>query len=124
MQLTEHKPGDHYFIRRLTSAGIQVVDTVHATSLIVGARHLDTDWPVTRLSELNRETITPIIDLKPELVILGCGDTQAFPAPEVMLEFARNGIGLEVMTLEAACRTFNVVMSEDRRAVAALIWSE
>lgn len=124
MQLTEHKPGDHYFIRRVSAEGIQINDTVHATSLIVGARHLDTDWPVTSLNELSQDTIAPIVELEPELVIIGYGRTQKFPEREVMLEFAQRGIGLEIMTLEAACRTFNVVMSENRRAVAALIWND
>lgn len=124
MQLTEHKPGDHYFIRRVTADGIQVADKTHTTSLIVGARHLDTEWPVNSLDELNRETVARIIELEPELVIIGYGRTQTFPDREVMLEFTKRGIGLEIMTLEAACRTFNVVMSENRRAVAALIWED
>lgn|SRR5690554_4976090 len=123
MQLTEHRPGDHNFIRRVTAAGIHIVDTTYTTSLIIGARHLDTDWPVGDIAELDRDAIAPILALEPELVLLGYGRVQTFPPRAVMLEFARRGIGLESMTLEAACRTFNVVMSENRRAVAALIWS-
>ena len=59
--------------------------------------------------------------MTPELVILGFGQTQHFPSIEIQREFLKNGIGLECMNLAAACRTFNVLMSENRRALAGLI---
>lgn len=122
MDLSEQRPGDHYFLRAVSPAGIQVVDTVYTASLLLTAQRLVTDWPVTGVGGLGEDTLAPIWELEPELVILGTGTRQRFPAREVQMEFLKRQIGLEVMTLDAAARTFNVVVSEGRRAAAALIW--
>lgn len=121
MQLTEHKPGNHHVIRRVDEHGILIDEQLFPTSLIVGARLLDPDWPVRSLKDLTSDYIEPLIRLEPELVLIGVGERQQFPAIEIQREFLRRGIGLECMTLGAACRTFNVLMSENRRALAGLI---
>lgn len=121
MQLTEHKPGNHHAIRRVDDNGVLVDDQLHDRSLILGARLLQPDWPVRSLDELSLQAIEPLLRLDPELVLIGIGKKQQFPAIEIQREFLRRGIGLECMTLDAACRTFNVLMSENRRALAALI---
>lgn len=121
MQLTEHKPGAWHTIRRADEDGLLIDQTLHRTSLIVGARLLNTDWPVQSFDDLSAATIAPLLEHEPELVILGFGQTQHFPSIDIQREFLKNGIGLECMNLAAACRTFNVLMSENRRALAGLI---
>lgn len=121
MQLTEHRPGQYHHIRKVLPDGI-VIDDLHlASSVIVGARLLHPHWPVTGLADLNTDTVAPLLEHEPELVIIGCGQRPMFPDPGVQRLFLERGIGLECMTLAAACRTFNVLMSENRRAVAGLI---
>jgi uncharacterized protein len=121
MQLTEHLPGDHHVVRSVDEHSVVIDDRRYTGSIIVGARLLDDDWPVHRLDDLDQEQIAPLIEHRPELVILGIGDRQQIAAPELQRAFYRHGIGLECMTLPAACRTFNVLMSENRRAVAGLV---
>lgn len=121
MLLTEHKPGNHHAIRRVDQSGILIDDQLHTSSLILGARLIDPDWPVHSLDQLTAETIEPLLRLEPELVLIGIGQQQQFPTVEIQREFLRRGIGLECMTLDAACRTFNILMSENRRALAGLI---
>lgn len=121
MQLTEHKPGNHHHIRSVDDNGLVIDDRRYTTSLILGARLLNADWPVRDLSDLNEETIQPLIEHSPEVVVIGIGKVQAFPDPAVQMAFLRQGVGVECMTLDAACRTFNVLMSENRRALAGLI---
>ncbi len=123
MQLTEHRPGNHHVVRRVDSRAVWIDDQRIEHSLIVGARFLRTDWPVRDLADLNEQALTPIFELSPELVLIGFGDQQQFVAPSLQRRFFEQGIGLECMTLPAACRTFNVLMSENRRAIAALILS-
>ena len=89
-------------------------------SCLVTAGRLITDWPPATFAELAPAHLGAIFELAPELVLLGTGPAQRFAAPEVRSEFARRRIGLEVMQLGAACRTFNVLVQEDRRVVAAL----
>lgn len=121
MQLTEHKPGDHYFIRSVGPDHIVIAAQTYKTSVILGARLLEPDWAVSSLDELTPETIEPLLKHQPELVILGVGSEQCFPPASIYHAFLSRQIGLECMTLQAASRTFNVLMSENRRALAALI---
>ncbi len=60
--------------------------------------------------------------MKPQLVLLGTGDRQQFPPVQIRGAFVRAGVGLEVMDLGAACRTFNVLVQEERRVCAALLF--
>ncbi len=121
MQLTEHRPGRHHHIRRVAETEVTIDEVVHRRSLIVGAHLKIEDWPVRDLSDLDPATIAPLVEHQPELVVVGQGTRPSFPAPEVQRLFLERGIGLEVMTLSAACRTFNILMSENRRAIAGLI---
>ena len=123
VDLTLHRPGDHHFIRSISEEGITVVDTLYPNSLVLSASSLLADWPVTSLQELGEEQLQPILETDPEVVILGTGERQAFPPPKLVMKFYEKGIGFEAMTTQAACRTFNVLVSEGRDVTAALIQS-
>jgi uncharacterized protein len=121
MQLTEHRPGDHHIVRRVTDDSIQIDEQHYHASLILGARLLQPEWPVRAYGDLSEATIAPLLEHRPEVVLLGFGRQQSFPPIDVQRAFLRAGIGLECMTLDAAARTFNVLMSENRRALAGFI---
>ncbi len=124
MELTEHTAGNYHQIRGVEPDRVFVTDRWYDSSLVVGARYLDPGWPVTDLAELDEARIAALVELGPELVIVGVGQRQQILSRECQLGFIRHGIGVECMTLDAAARTFNVLMSENRRALAALIISE
>ena len=121
MELTLHKPGDHHFIRTFDTESITVVDTVYRASLVLSADRVVSDWPVRSVAELGEAHLEVVLEMEPEVVLLGTGRTQAFPDPRLLSAFFERGVGFEAMTTEAACRTFNVLLSEGRKAVAALI---
>ena len=56
-----------------------------------------------------------------KVVIIGTGKTLKFPPPQVTAELQVKGIGVEIMAHDAACRTFNILLAEDRRVVVALL---
>ena len=89
-------------------------------SCLVTAERLITDWPPASFDELAPVHLEAIFALAPELVLLGTGPVQRFAPTAVRNEFAQRGIGLEVMELGAACRTFNVLIQEQRPVLAAL----
>ncbi len=120
-QLTLERPGRHHVVRSVGPAGIQVGDSVFTGPLILGAQELIDDWPPATLDSLAPEHLQPILDLSPEVVLLGTGPEQGFLHPSRLAPFYRAGVGIEVMTTEAACRTFNVLVMEERRVVAALL---
>lgn len=122
MDLTLHRPGEHLFIRSISAEGMTVADTLYKTSLVLSPQSLVPNWPVQSVKALEEKHLAPIFELSPEVVILGTGTKQAFPPPQLVMKFYEKGIGFEAMTTKAACRTFNVLISEERKAVAALIF--
>ena len=76
---------------------------------------------LARLQALSDDHLAAVHELEPEVVLLGTGARQTFPDRELMLGLLQAGIGLEIMDTASACRTYNVLMSEGRRVVAALI---
>ena len=79
------------------------------------------EWGPQHFDAITPEHLGQLTDYQPEIVILGTGQHQQFPEPRFTAELLTRGIGLEVMNTDAACRTFNILLSEDRRVVAALI---
>jgi uncharacterized protein len=80
------------------------------------------DWPVASLAEISPSALDSVLDLGPEIVLLATGGTQRFPEPAVFAHVYSRGVGLEVMEVGAACRTYNVLLSEDRRVALALLF--
>lgn len=89
-------------------------------SIILSAQGLISDWEPSSLAELTANHIEIINSLEPALVLLGTGARLQFPASEILSPLHKMGIGVEIMDTAAACRTFNVLMSEGRKVAAAL----
>ena len=121
MDLRQDRPGEHLYIRSISEQGIQVVDQWHTGPLVLSAQELVTDWPVREFAEITEHSLQPVFAMNPDVVLLGTGATQKFLPPELMVALYERGIGAETMTTDAACRTFNVLVSEERRVVAALL---
>jgi uncharacterized protein len=90
-------------------------------SLILTSRRIITDWEPNHLEELTATHLEMVLSLDPELVLLGTGARQQFPAMELLSRFHRAQIGVEVMDTAAACRTFNILIAEGRHVAAALL---
>ncbi len=119
MQLTLASRSSH-FIRSYDATGIQIGERHLDHSVLVSAGHI-IDWSASDIAQLNNEHLQPIFALKPEIVILTTGLQQAFASAKIHAAFMAREIGLECMELGAACRTFNVLLSEDRQVVLALL---
>jgi len=93
----------------------------HEASLVVSGERLVTDWPVAAVDGLSPDHFAAILELSPEIVLLGTGPRLAFPDPAKLAPLYRAGLGVEVMDTPAACRTYNILLGEGRNVVAALI---
>ena len=91
------------------------------TSLILMADKLITPWAVAGLAGLTLADFAPLIDLNPELVVFGAGQSFQFPDRRIMAAFSAARIGFETMDTPAACRTYNVLVGEGRDVAAALL---
>jgi uncharacterized protein len=110
-------------IRAYSSAELRIGEQSVRRSCIITAEELVTDWEPATFADLSAAHLAPVLALAPELVLLGTGATQRFPPAAVRTAFAERGIGLEVMDLGAACRTFNILVQEERRVAALLFLS-
>jgi len=121
MKIAKEATGrDTKVIRAYAPGRINVSETLLTRSFILAADRVVEDWPPQRFEELKAEHLEAALALEPEILIIGTGAAQRFLAPELMAALSRAGMGLEVMDTAAACRTYNVLLSEDRKVVAAL----
>lgn len=58
---------------------------------------------------------------EPEIIIYGAGWQPVLPPRDLVFALARRGIGFEIMDTPAACRTFNILVGEDRDVAAVLV---
>lgn len=92
-----------------------------AQPMVVTPDSIHTDWPATDFTNLCAAHFDFLLALNPELVLLGTGNTGRFPHPSLFSALIQRGIGLEVMDNRAACRTYNILASEGRRVLVALL---
>jgi uncharacterized protein len=109
-------------VRSYSSGELRVGEQVFHRSCILTPDQVVPDWRPTKVEDLEERDLDALLATKPELVLLGTGDRQRFPAVQIRGAFVRAGIGLEVMDMGAACRTFNVLVQEERRVCAALLF--
>lgn len=94
----------------------------HASSVIVLAERVQ-PWSVASFDALTAQDFENLLDLQVEIVLLGTGPKQRFPRPGLTAPLARARVGLEVMDVQAACRTYNILVAEERRVAAALLFA-
>ena len=100
---------------------IRMRDRVFRASLIATRDQVIADWKAAPIDRLVIDDFGGLLELAPAVVILGTGRQQLMPPPELFAAFAARGIGLEVMDTGAACRTYNLLLSENREVAIALI---
>ncbi|MCD5363003.1 Mth938-like domain-containing protein [Chromobacterium aquaticum] len=92
----------------------------HDGNLIVTPDSVE-PWPVAAFEELQESHFSALLALQPEVVLFGSGKHLRFCHPRLSAALTAAGIGVETMDTQAACRTFNILLAEDRRVVAALL---
>ena len=81
-------------------------------------------WAAPSVENLSIESLGTLLDLGPELMIVGTGSQQLLPNRDLMFAMARSGVGLEIMDTPACARTFNVLLAEGRSVAAVLYPTE
>ena len=110
-----------YTISAYAPGEITINEQVIRTSVIVTPERIITDWLPEHFEELDATHLARLEELTPEIIVIGTGDTLRFPDPRYTAGFLTQGIGVEVMNTNAACRTYNVLRSEDRNVAAVLM---
>ena len=116
----DHTAGAH----RITGYGadyVSVNERPLTQSFIITPETLITDWPPRSAADLDAAALEAIAHLSPGIVLLGTGEKQSFPPSSLLAPMLAQGIGVEVMTTAAACRTYNILVAESRSVAAGLI---
>ena len=114
---------DQYRIESYSNDTVVINGTGYSSSLIISPKKLVTGWQVSAFADLAAQHIDTITELEPEIIILGTGKKVRFPDPQIIAGIFSRDIGFEVMDTGAACRCYNLLVSEDRRVAAGLIIS-
>jgi len=80
------------------------------------------DWSASAFDALKESDFKELASLGAEIVVLGTGPRQRFPHPRLTAPLTRQRIGLEVMDTKAACRTYNILVAEERKVALALLF--
>jgi len=121
MELSLDPLEGYLLVRRVDAHSVTLIDRVIEHSFLLTPAGITESWPVDAAGTLTAEHVPALLALRPELVILGTGERQVFPAAAFMAGFLRKGIGIEVMDNAAAARTYNLLAGEDRQVVAGFI---
>jgi uncharacterized protein len=121
MKLHLENPAGTHLVRSYGPGQLRIGERTHTTSVIVTARTLIAPWRPASADELLAVDLEPLLGLAPEVVLLGTGPRQQFPAAGILRILYEQRIGVEVMDTSAACRTYNVLVTEGRAVAAALI---
>jgi uncharacterized protein len=120
-------PDSEYFVRRYQSglSGRPAVLTLNQTdytkTLCVHKNHLLTDLPIKTIDDISEELCEELSLKRPQVFLLGTGETQNFSAKSKLKAFIDKQIGIEIMTTDAAARTYNILSQEGRDVMALFI---
>ena len=123
MKLNEHVPADTNLIRRYSLTGVTIGAEELTRPCLVAAKLLVRDLRPSRVEELDVSDLEALWPLSPQVLLIGTGKQLRFAPAAVRAACATKRIAVESMDLGAACRTYNVLVQEDR-AVAALLFPE
>lgn len=110
-------------IRAYAPGQVTVNHEIYHGSLIVTPERVER-WAPGDFEGLEGAHFERLLAFGPEVVIVGTGARLHFPRAEVLSPLIEAGIGYEIMDTGAACRTYNILMSDGRRVVAALLMIE
>jgi uncharacterized protein len=100
---------------------IEINQVSHASSVLVMPEGPITPWLIQRFEDLSPTDFEQMIALQPQVIIFGSGARIRFPKPELLAPLFKAKIGIETMDLQAACRTYNILMAEGRQVLGAFL---
>ena len=100
---------------------VEINKTPYAHAVVLSSDGAISQWPAQTFDDLAAHHFSQLVDLKPELILIGTGSRQRFPKPELLKDLISAKIGFEIMDSQAACRTYNILVGEGRKVLLALI---
>jgi uncharacterized protein len=114
-------PGSMVTVRHIEKGRIRIGTEELTENVILFRDTISRGWQPADAENLGVHDLADLLEQEPEVIIFGSGWQPQLPPRELVFAMARRGIGFEMMDTPAACRTFNVLVSEDRDVAAVLI---
>lgn len=121
MTFSEADDRDGYLIQAYGTDGVLIGGRLYREGLIVTPERVIAPWGPCDAAGLTVAHLDELLALAPQVMVLGTGRAQVFPDPAIAARVMQQGVGIEIMDTGAACRTYNILMSEGRRVVAGLL---
>jgi len=121
MKISLATTSQKFAIRAYEKGKLIINEQAYCNNLVITPEQLIPDWRPQSIEDLTSRDFDEILALKPSMIILGTGEKQVFPSASLYAEATNAGIGVEIMNTPAACRTYNILMSEGRSIAAALM---
>lgn len=122
MKLHSNNTQQYQTVTSYEEHGVEINLIPYNHSLIVLPEVAPTPWPITSFDALTAEHFEQLNAISPDVVILGTGTRQRFIHPRLTASLIARRIGVECMDNQAACRTYNILMTEGRKVALALIF--
>lgn len=121
MDITPVIPKGQNIIKGYGDMTFKINDDEHKSNIIVFPEKV-LEWNISSYNSMSIESLKDIISCDElEILLIGCGNEHIPIDLNIDIELQKSGIGVEVMTTGAACRTYNVLLSEGRKVAAALV---
>lgn len=121
MELTPLIPADRQVIERYGASGFRVAGVIHRGSVLVFPDRT-LPWAATSAASVTWESLAPVLEHGGvQILLLGLGRRPGMVPGALRTALRNAGIVPEPMDTGAACRTYNVLLAEDRRIAAALL---
>lgn len=121
MKLHISNGSGQYIFTGYDKGSVSINRQPYTSSMIVTPNELIEDWGATDFEGLTEAHFERLVALNPEVIVFGTGEKLRFPHPSLFKSLAQAQIGIEFMDSHAAARTYNILMSEDRRVVCAIL---
>jgi len=109
-------------IKEIDAKSIKIGDKQINHSIVLSPTKIIGKWSRNNVKKLTLDDFKNIITITPDIILLGTGKNLIFPPRELIFQMAKLDIGIEVMSTQAACRTFNLLISEYREPIAILMF--
>jgi len=119
MELTKESIQSKNFIRNYENNMIYIGESCYKHDILISNDNL-VKWELDNISNLSLDDLSDLFKLNPEIIIIGTGNKTIIPKKEIIDEVNKQEIGFEYMITDSACKTFNILLAEERRVVAGL----
>jgi uncharacterized protein len=121
MEIQLDKQPAGYYVNSFNDNEIVIGEICYTSSLVVAPTHVIPDWSPQHSDEIQMNDFDVILDLQPELVLVGTGNGLRFPNSAIYKRIIDAGLGIDFMDSRAVCRTYNILAAEGRHVVAGVI---